>query len=434
MPINFPSLRNLVDRSRSDVRAELPNSDPTVFGSFIRAITDSVASRAYDLVLLIEQALNQFFPQTSTDVFLERWAGYEGLTRNPATNAAGYVVFTGTDGSAIPVNTLLSSSDSGVYSTQAGASISSNVFTVSALTRSGTTATATAVGHPLASGVELTVSGADQTEYNGAFEITVIDADTFSYEVTGSPTTPATGTIEGTISSARVLIESQTSGQAFNLDSGALLSLNAAITGVNAIAYSQFEGIVGGTDIETDDELRVRVLESRANPVANFNAFAIEKQAKTVSGVTRVFVKKITPSVGDVTVYFFRDNDTNPIPTSSEISAVKAKIVEILQASSDETNVYVLAPSIVTTPFTFSAISPDTPTMQAAITASLQAFFEDRAEFETDITEDQYRSAIIETQDTDTGEFLDSFTLSTPTTDITISTGQIAGLGNVIYS
>ncbi len=433
MPINFPTLRNLVDRSRSDVRAELPDSDPTVFGSFIRAIVDSTASRAYDIVLLVEQALGQFFPQTATGVFLERWAGYEDLTRNPAVVASGYAVFTGTAGIAVPVNTLLNSSDGNVYATQAGVSISSNNFNITSIERSGTTATATATGHPLASGVELTISGADQTEYNGTFEITVTDADTFTYEVTGSPVTPATGTIQGDIDSARILVESQDAGQDYNLDSGALLSLNSPITNVDSNAYVQYEGVVGGTDLETDEELRVRVLESRANPVANFNEFAIIKQAKRVSGVTNVYVKVITPNVGDVTVYFFRDNDTNPIPSASEITAVKDKILEILPAASDPTNVYVLAPSITKTNFTFSAISPDTPTMRTAITANLQAFFDDRAEFETDVTEDQYRSAIIETQDTETGEYLDSFTLTTPSSDITIGTGAIAGLGSVTY-
>jgi hypothetical protein len=72
--------------------------------------------------------------------------------------------------------------------------------------------------------------------------------------------------------------------------------------------------------------------------------------------------------------------------------------------------------------------------MRTAITANLQAFFDDRAEFETNITEDQYRSAIIETQDTETGDFLDSFTLSSPSADITIGAGAIAGLGSVLYS
>jgi hypothetical protein len=42
------------------------------------------------------------------------------------------------------------------------------------------------------------IENADQEEYNGAKQITYIDADSYSYTVSGSPTTPATGTIDAT--------------------------------------------------------------------------------------------------------------------------------------------------------------------------------------------------------------------------------------------
>ncbi|MGR3179822.1 MAG: baseplate J/gp47 family protein [Candidatus Anammoxibacter sp.] len=434
MPINFPSLKNLVDRTRSDVRNQLPDSDPTVFGSFVRAFSDSLASRAFDLVLLIEQSLEQFFPQTATGEFIERWAGYDGLTRLAATPGVGNVIFEGTAGTAIPINTILTSTTGELYTTQAGVSIATNVFNITTLTRNGTTATATAAGHPLASGVTLTVAGANEAEYNGSFVITVIDANTFTYEVTGTPATPATGTITGTIDNIRVLIQSQNNGQALNLDSGASVTLQTPIANVNSISFVTFDGIAGGTDDETDDLLRARVLDSRANPVANFNEGAIVKQAKKIAGVTSVFVKKITPNIGDVTIFFLRENDVNPLPSASEITAVKDSILLILPATSDENNVIVQAPTFVTTDYVFSAISPDTPTMRTSIGNSLKAFYEDKVKFETDITQDQYRAAIIETQDTETGIFLDSFTLSAPAGDISITTGEIGNLGTVTFT
>lgn len=65
------------------------------------------------------------------------------------------------------------------------------------ITRSGTTATATWVGgaHPFTTGQKIVHSGADQTAYNGAFTITSTGSNTYTFTVTGSPTTPATGTI-----------------------------------------------------------------------------------------------------------------------------------------------------------------------------------------------------------------------------------------------
>lgn len=433
MPINFPSYKNLIDRTRSDVRNELPNSDPTIFGSFLRAMSDSLASRAYDIVLLIRQALDQFFPQTSSGLYLERWAGYEDLTRLDATTSLGTISVTGTGGVSIPVSTVFTGSNGLKYTSQAGVSITSKSFSITSLTRSGTTVTATATAHPLSSFNSVAISGAVETEYNGTFEVTVIGLNTFQYEIVGTPSTPATGTILGGVDNAIVTVRSDLTGQAQNLTNGASMTLDTPITNVDNTAYVTFDGISGGTDLETDDELRARVLESRANPVANFNKASIEKVVRSVAGVTRVFVQEITPSVGDVTIYFFRDNDVNPIPSAGNINTVKDKILETLPATSDPSNVYVLAPTIKTTDFTFTSITPDTPTMRTSIQNSLLAFFEDKTDFEVNVTQDQYRSAIQETQDTETGEFLTSFVLSSPSGDITVASGEIAGLGVVTF-
>jgi hypothetical protein len=67
---------------------------------------------------------------------------------------------------------------------------------VTSLTRTGTTATVvTASPHEFVTGDQISVSGADQVEYNGRFTITVVNPTTFTYTVFGDPATPATGTI-----------------------------------------------------------------------------------------------------------------------------------------------------------------------------------------------------------------------------------------------
>ena len=67
---------------------------------------------------------------------------------------------------------------------------------VSGITRSTSTATVTtASAHGFTTGQRVTIAGANQTEYNGAFTITVTGGTTFTYTVTGTPATPATGTI-----------------------------------------------------------------------------------------------------------------------------------------------------------------------------------------------------------------------------------------------
>jgi hypothetical protein len=67
---------------------------------------------------------------------------------------------------------------------------------VSSITRSGSTATVTmSSAHNYETGQHVKVEGANQSEYNGVWDITVATATTFTYTVPGSPATPATGTI-----------------------------------------------------------------------------------------------------------------------------------------------------------------------------------------------------------------------------------------------
>lgn len=67
---------------------------------------------------------------------------------------------------------------------------------VTSITRSSSTATLTAAAvHGLSTGQAILVAGATQTEYNGTFLCTVTSTTVLTYTVTGTPATPATGTI-----------------------------------------------------------------------------------------------------------------------------------------------------------------------------------------------------------------------------------------------
>lgn len=77
-----------------------------------------------------------------------------------------------------------------------GAEIGPYSTRVSSLTRTGTTATAVVPGHGLTTGNTIKILGAIQAAYDVTATATVIDANTFTYTVAGSPATPATGFIE----------------------------------------------------------------------------------------------------------------------------------------------------------------------------------------------------------------------------------------------
>ncbi|MCK5019187.1 MAG: baseplate J/gp47 family protein, partial [Candidatus Peribacteraceae bacterium] len=423
MPIETPTYNEITERIKSDIANELPDVDPTIFGSFVRAFAVSNAGRHYDNAILINQLIKELFPQTASGEFLERWAQYEGLSRIAAIASAGSITVTGVATTSIPALTEFTNAESTLVATTIAATLALQNFSISSLTRSGTTITGiTTSDHNFATGLTITIAGAVETDYNGVFVITVIDTDTFTYEITGTPTTPATGTITASYTGASIPVEAIDPGEDGNLESGAQLQVTIPISGLDADAFTQFLGLTGGTDEETDTNLLLRTLQSRANPVANFNEAAIIKEALAVAGVTRVFVKRITPTIGSVTIAFMRDDDSNPIPDAGEIAEVETVIHDITPAQSDLADIIIQAPTPVSVNFTFTVISPDTSTMQTAITNSLVAFFRDEVDYETDVDEDKYRAAIINTIDPETGDNLQSFTLSTPTGDVTITT------------
>lgn len=112
-------------------------------------------------------------------------------------------------------------------------------YSITGITRSGTTATATtSVTHTIVVGNTVIVAGADQTDYNGTFTVTGVTDTTFTYEVANSPTTPATGTITAQGGKTTVpglvylndyfFVQDADTGDIYNCDaSGAYSSWNA---------------------------------------------------------------------------------------------------------------------------------------------------------------------------------------------------------------
>ena len=153
MEFNFPENRKVVaDRQKTDVQGELPESNPFLKNSFLGADIAGSAGRNYDFYLQLQVLSDQMFPDTATNSFLNRWGLYKDVERSPATQAIGTVTATGTPGSSIADGSPLSTTDGVEYLTVGVATISTNIVSISTLTRIGTTATATtASNHNLAS-------------------------------------------------------------------------------------------------------------------------------------------------------------------------------------------------------------------------------------------------------------------------------------------
>lgn len=434
MPLRTPTLRQVIARTRSDLTSRIPTLDPTIVGSFARVLVESIAARVASLYSFVDQASRESFPQTATGQNLDRWADYDGLTRNASAGSSGSVVMTGTVGTIIPADSKLSSSSGQAYSTVQAVTLATQQSTISSLTRTGTTALAVSTGHDQATGQTVTISGATDVDYNGSFVITVIDEDNYSYQVANAPNTPTSGTILSSYDGGTADITSDGVGSVTNLDSGSQLSLTSPLAEVDNTARALFGGATGGSNDESDDLLRERVLLSRSSVRSNFSPDEISNLAREVPGVTRVLVARARPAAGSATVLFVRDGDANIIPSAADVTNVRTKLLSNLPANVAEAGLLVQAPVAVVTNFTFTAVTPNTATMKTAIENSLKAFFEDNAQIEQSITEDQYRSAITQTVDTETSQLLTAFTLSSPSADITISQGEIATLGTITFS
>lgn len=66
------------------------------------------------------------------------------------------------------------------------------------ITRSGSTATVAHTAHGLANEQYVLIAGANETEYNGTHQIFNVSTNSYDYNVSGTPATPATGTITST--------------------------------------------------------------------------------------------------------------------------------------------------------------------------------------------------------------------------------------------
>lgn len=123
MPFERPDLAELGTRIASDIATSLgigPLPRRSVLGVLARVIAGSAHMQHGHLDWISEQA----FPSTAVDEQLVKWARVWGLTRKPATPAAGLVDFLGAPGAYIPASTILQRADGVRYTLDAAVSLS----------------------------------------------------------------------------------------------------------------------------------------------------------------------------------------------------------------------------------------------------------------------------------------------------------------------
>lgn len=436
MAIEIPATpEQLEQKSLADLQRALPTTaNPFLPESWMGAQAIANARRVFECYQQLNLILKEAIPVTAVQN-LEMWASFWNVNRYASTQSTGNVIATGIDGSLIPsIGTTLQSSSGNTYAVVSDVNIVPQALTCS-ISSIGFIATGVFTDDvEMYTGQSFVISGCTESNYNGTFAITVIDANSFSYTI-GSPTSsPATGSPVATFSSALVAVQSIGFGQSQNLSANSAISFTSPIVGVNNTCFVSQGAVGGGTDEETNTELKSRFLDRVQNPTTLFNDSAIIAQCKKVAGVTQVWVEDITPTLGFVTIYFIRGNDSSPIPSASEIADVQTSLELIRPAFMAQNQVIVLAPTALTVNFNFQTLVPNTSSMQSAVIANIQALFRDDVTVSNALTQNEYIAGIQNTIDPLTGERIQSFSLNSPVGDIGGGVGEYPVLGGVVFN
>lgn len=228
-----------------------------------------------------------------------------------------------------------------------------------------------------------------------------------------------------------------TAGEDGNTETGATLSLVTSVDGIDSDAIVLAPGITGGSDIETIDDLRARVVAKRAAGGEVGRAVDWENWALECAGVTRAWAAPQLAGAGTMTVFFVRDEDDSIYPDSSEVATVQS----YLQTTGTPFGeVYALAPTAKAVDFSIRCY-PNTPAVRTAVQAALTNLFADAA---APVARDADGNTVMPVAGVTIPLYLinaaingaaglSGHTLAAPVADIDCAPGEMAELGEIVW-
>lgn len=184
----------------------------------------------------------------------------------------------------------------------------------------------------------------------------------------------------------------------------------------------------GGTDEETDEDLRQRVLKRIRQPPMGGAVYDYEAWALAVPGVTRAWAAQ-EMGIGTATVRFMMDDkraDNNGVPLEEDIIDVTKYIDYRRPVAVKDT--FVVAPVKQQITVTIAELDPDTPSVRQEIEDSLLLMLRTLAKPGQTIFAAWKTYAIMNTS------AIVSFQLVNDEDDLMESVGHIAVLENVVYT
>lgn len=194
----------------------------------------------------------------------------------------------------------------------------------------------------------------------------VVTADTFAPQYNG------TGTLSVPVACAVI-------GSTGNVTGGAPFSTSlTGLTGAVSTVSADVAGIGGGTDGETVEQYRARLLARKRQVPMGGCQYDYEAWALSYPGVTRVWVAGNGFGPGTVAIWFMMDGTyVNGIPQAADVAALQAFLATKAPVTA---NVLVLAPVAVLVNVTVAKLNPSTLAMRTAVTNELNTMFARMAE------------------------------------------------------
>lgn len=170
-------------------------------------------------------------------------------------------------------------------------------------------------------------------------------------------------------------VVSLSAGSLANIAQGEYISLAQSLTG--AASAAKVQSISGGFERESDDSLRDRILTRiRKTPMGGAQRDYIA-WAREVPGVTRAWAN-MEAGLGTVTLRFMMDDDrASGLPLGPDVAAVLNHVDPLRPVSVKD--FHVLAPIPYRMNVMIHRLSPNTPSVRAAVEASIAKMFIRRA-------------------------------------------------------
>jgi uncharacterized phage protein gp47/JayE len=313
MPWSTPTLRDVRSLVRDAVNASLPGADANVPNSVLRVLSDNQGALCHLTLQYVDWLALQLLPDTAETEWLDRH---------------GQIWLVNADGSTGRKMATLSQG------------------------------TAQFVGL-----IDGTVVPA-HTQLQSAAQLSPnTPGQLLMFETLADITTSAAAPVEGTIRAINA-------GSIGNLPDGTNLAIDPPINGVSTLVT--VVDLTGGTDTETDDELRARVLQRIRNPPMGGDQADYVAWALAVPGVTRAW-SAVEQGIGTMTVRFMMDDlraDNDGFPFPEDIAAVGAYIDQMRPVTVKDC--FVAAPIKRFVDIDIGNLVPDTDECKAEIESSIR--------------------------------------------------------------